>query len=179
LASLLSILAAILYPKIVIQRPSKDLCEDCVVFANRHKYGKEFLRSEGNYDDDSVQALTNVDYDKLQKVNEEQEQLVLEAAKHVEMARAQRQLFVAKKLEAKAKVNLPQEERTYTYVCDFTQNMYLPNFAAEQPGATYYFSPLNVYPFGIVDCGMEPSELTAMVFAEGEFRFLINLLDIL
>jgi hypothetical protein len=45
--------------------------------------------------------------------------------------------------------------------------MYLPNFAAEQPGATYYYSPLNVYPFGIVDCSTNPSKLTAMIFYEG------------
>jgi hypothetical protein len=153
------------YPKIVIKKPSEDLCDDCVVFANRHKYGKDLLKSEGEYDDDSVRALTNVDYEKLQEAKEEQEKLVLEAAKHVEMARAQRQLFVSKKLEAKAKRNLPQKERTYTYVCDFAQNMYLPNFAAEQPGATYYFSPLNAYPFGIVDCSQDPLDLTAMVFA--------------
>jgi hypothetical protein len=101
-------------------------------------------------------------------VNEEQEQLVLDAAKHVKMARAQRELFVAKKEAAQATVSKEQEERTYTFVCDFAQNMYLPNFAAEQPGATYYFSPLNVYPFGIVDCSQDPTELTAMVFTEGK-----------
>jgi hypothetical protein len=49
--------------------------------------------------------------------------------------------------------------------------MYLPNFAAEQPGAAYYYSPLNVYPFGIVDCSTEPSQLTAMMFYKGTFCF--------
>jgi hypothetical protein len=28
---------------------------------------------------------------------------------------------------------------------------------------------LNVYPFGIVDCAKEPTELTAMVFTEGKY----------
>lgn len=46
--------------------------------------------------------------------------------------------------------------------------MNIPNFSAEQPGATYYYSPLSVYPFGVVDCSTEPSELTAHVFYEGE-----------
>jgi hypothetical protein len=31
------------YPKIVIQKPSEDLCDDCVVFANKHKYSSENL----------------------------------------------------------------------------------------------------------------------------------------
>jgi hypothetical protein len=46
----------------------------------------------------------------------------------------------------------------------------VPNFVAEQPGATYYYySPLNnVYPFGIVDWGCDPLQLTAFMFSEGE-----------
>ena len=46
--------------------------------------------------------------------------------------------------------------------------MYLPNFVSEQPGATYYYSPLNVFPFGIVDGSTVPTQLTAMVFYKGE-----------
>jgi hypothetical protein len=55
----------------------------------------------------------------------------------------------------------------------FAQNMYLPNFAAEQPGATYCYSPLNAYPFGIVDCSTQPSQLTAMMFYEGTIHLLL------
>jgi hypothetical protein len=43
-----------------------------------------------------------VDYNTLEKKTEEQEQLILDASKHVEMARSQRLLFVSKKTEAKA-----------------------------------------------------------------------------
>jgi hypothetical protein len=75
------------------------------------------------------------------------------------------------KTKAKASKDKPQEARTYCFVCDFAQNMYLPKFAAEHPGATYYYSPLNVYPFGIVDCSTEPSQLTAMMFYEGTICF--------
>lgn len=32
------------------------------------------------------------------------------------------------------------------------QNLSLPNFAGEQPGDTYYFSPISVNLFGVVDC---------------------------
>ena len=95
------------------------------------------------------------------------------AARHVDMARKQRHLFVTKKEEAVLhhEQKKKQEQRTYTFVADFAQNMYVPNFAAEQPGATYYYSPLNVYPFGVVDASTTPSMLTAFVFSEGEFHF--------
>ena len=101
-----------------------------------------------------------------------QEDLVVQAAKHVDMARQQRQLFVRKKAEAKedATKQVIQEERCYTFVADFAQNMYLPNFASEQPGATYYFSPLNVYPFGVVDPSGEESQLLVHIYIEGEAK---------
>jgi hypothetical protein len=39
------------YPKIVIQRPAEDLCDDCVVFANRHKYQKREAQEEEDDDE--------------------------------------------------------------------------------------------------------------------------------
>ena len=91
----------------------------------------------------------------------------MKAAHHVMMARKQRELFNTKKEEARATASLPMEQRTFTYVADFAQNMYVPNFAAEQPGATYYYSPLNMYQFGVVDTLVELTELTAHMFYEG------------
>ena len=96
--------------------------------------------------------------------------MIVRAAKHVAMAKEQRVLFVRKKAQARedAIKGIPQEQRTYTFVADFAQNMYLPNFASEQPGATYYFSPLNVYPFGVVDPSGEQSQLIVHIYIEGE-----------
>ena len=48
--------------------------------------------------------------------------------------------------------------------------MGLPNFAEEQPGETYYMSPLNIFTFGVVDCGTVPSHLMAYVFLEGDSK---------
>ncbi len=42
-------------------------------------------------------------------------------------------------------------ERTYTFVVDYGQNMELPVFNKEQPGCTYYFSPMKVSNLGMVD----------------------------
>ena len=70
------------------------------------------------------------------------ERLVLAAARHVEMAQRQRLLYQAKKKEAMDTCLLPPSERVLCFVADYAQNMCLPNFASEQPGATYYYSPL-------------------------------------
>jgi hypothetical protein len=155
------------FPKLVIQKPSEDICDDCVVFANRHKYiGKkrQELKEEANENGGAM------DYDQDNNDLDEQEELVEKAAHHVMMAKKQREFFNSKKELAKSTAHLPQEDRVFTFVADFAQNMYIPNFAAQQPGATYYYSPLNVYPFGIVDGSTDPTQLTAHVFYEGEAK---------
>ena len=96
----------------------------------------------------------------------QQEQEILAAAKHVEMAKLQRELFNKKKEEAFNDRNKPKEDRVYTLVADYAQNMYLPNFASSQPGATYYYSPLNEYCFGVVDASTRPSKLYGHVYLE-------------
>ena len=42
-------------------------------------------------------------------------------------------------------------EQRYTFVVDYGQNMELPVFNAEQPGATYYYSPMTVNNLGMVN----------------------------
>ena len=79
------------------------------------------------------------------------ERLVLAAARHVEMAQRQQQMYQAKKQAAIDTLLLPPLERVLCFVADYAQNMSLPNFASEQPGATYYYSPFNVYVFGVVE----------------------------
>jgi hypothetical protein len=39
----------------------------------------------------------------------------------------------------------------YTLSCDFVQNMQCPCFISKQPGCTYYYTPLNIYNFRVVD----------------------------
>ena len=46
--------------------------------------------------------------------------------------------------------NKTWSSRTIDQIADFAQNLDLPHFGSEQPGDTYYFSPLGVYLFGIV-----------------------------
>ena len=41
--------------------------------------------------------------------------------------------------------------RTYTFVVNYGQNKELPVYNDEQPGCTYYYSPLSVYNLGVVN----------------------------
>ena len=47
--------------------------------------------------------------------------------------------------------DVPRSERTYTFVVDYRQNMELPVYNKEQPGCTYYYSPLSIYNLGVVN----------------------------
>ena len=61
----------------------------------------------------------------------------------------------------------------YTFVVDFGQNMELPSYPKEQPGCTYYYSPLSVYNLGVVNHahvyndGRVSANLHAHVYHEG------------
>jgi hypothetical protein len=153
------------------------------VFSNRHRYyadhtAREALVStdddqDGNVDVDDQDGNVDVD-DNLEGIvvgNEEvvfniehpesaatqaeeaRELLVLESAKHVQMARAQRTLYQALVADAvsDAKEGKDHVERRYTFVVDYGQNMEVPVFNDEQPGCSYYYSPLSVYNLGVVN----------------------------
>ena len=98
------------------------------------------------------------------------EELVERASHHVDMVKAQRQMFNIYKRKAIKMKDKPRNERTVCFVGDYAQNMSIPNFAEEQPGEVYFFSPLNAYCFGMVDCSTEPSQLAAYTYFEGEGR---------
>ena len=50
-----------------------------------------------------------------------------------------------------ASKNKDHSSRSYTFVVDYGQNMELPVYNKEQPGVTYYYSPLSVYNLGVVN----------------------------
>jgi hypothetical protein len=107
--------------------------------------------------------------------DEERELMLLEAAVHIKMARAQRALYQAKVQLAvdSAIAGKNHSEMVYTFVVDYGQNMELPTYRREQPGVTYYYSPLSVYNLGIVnhahlcDDGRVTEHLHAHVYHEG------------
>jgi hypothetical protein len=79
-----------------------------------------------------------------------------------------RALAQKKSLEAKEDVNKPHSERRHCFVMDYSQNLDIPHFGDEQPGETYYYSPLSVYCFGTIDCSTLPEKMHALIYTEGE-----------
>ena len=180
-----------------VSRPAEDICKDCYVFANRHRHlahhtitrqhdGDDVRSDSGSSDDNDADVAdlgvcltTNVDLNFAEAASngadEERELILLQAAEHVKMARAQRALYQAKVAEAVADATAGKDhaERRYTFVVDFGQNMELPVYNKEQPGITYYYSPLSIYNLGIVnhahvyDDGRVTEHMHCHVYHEG------------
>jgi hypothetical protein len=184
------------YKDLKVSRPVEDICKDCYVFANRHRHlANHAMRQDiqndfgdddddngnNNDDDDDNDGDSTDDSDEdddgnfVAKNVEEREEMLIEAAEHVKMARTQRMLYQQKVDDAvqDAKVGRPHNERRYTFVVDYGQNMELPMFNKEQPGVTYYYSPLSIYNLGMVnhahvyDDGRVTEHLHVHVYHEG------------
>jgi len=54
------------------------------------------------------------------------------------------------------------------YFFDYDQNIEIPHFGTDQPGATYFLSPLGVYVFGI--CNWKSKQMNAYVYDESNGR---------
>ena len=124
-------------------RPDPDINAECIDTTTR---AAEFINASVRPAGAECASTT---------VQEEREILLLECADHIKMARAQRLLYQLKiELAIKdARLGTIHIKRTYTFVVDFGQNMELPVFNTQQPGCTYYYSPLSVYNLGVVDHG--------------------------
>jgi hypothetical protein len=163
------------YPKLFVASAREDVCNQCYVFANRHRFASKSKASEEDTpvaEDECVAAIGDNGPPEEDEENEEDEavemvrneDLVLAAAMHVEAAQRQRLLYQQKRSEAIATKDATTTERVLCYVADYAQNMYLPNFASEQPGATYYYSPMSCYCFGVVDASRD--HLSAWLYTE-------------
>ncbi len=154
------------YPKMKIQPPREDICGQCYTFANSFRFKKrrnaDIEDDEESSDDDEA---GDEDIEVADTAKFTNEQLILEAAKHVRMAKIQRDLCNEKKQEAIDKPNLVR-----TYTIDYAQNTMMPHFGDEQPGETYYYSPVNVYTLGVVNCGLKPMKLYAHTYFEDEAK---------
>jgi hypothetical protein len=104
-----------------------------------------------------IRPVRNVDLNPPEvasaKADKERELMLLQAAAHIKIARAQRALYQAKVADAVADATARKEHLVgrYTFVVDYRQNVELPVYNKERPGCTYYFSPMSVYNLGVVD----------------------------
>jgi hypothetical protein len=158
------------FPKMKIQPPSADICDDCFVFANQVRYKERLTGKEGTdalndeMEDDEIpsEAVKEKEGDMLKS-----EALILAAAEHVDKQQKQRALF--RKLKHQARNQNYQAARLteiHTFVADYAQNMGVPNLAGEQPGKAYYLSPLSAFVFGVVDCSKQKTTLAAHTYFE-------------
>ena len=185
------------YPNLRLAKPREDICSECHAYHNRFKYltnrTNNNSSSETNEDDYYCYTISsNINSNEEKKVEEkddgeinnlssalsnlkleENEEIAersatLEAASvHVKRATIQRNLannFISQAIEGKTK---PHHQRSYTFIGDSLQNISLPHYGFSQPGDTYYYSPLNVNVFGLVDCSEPGGTLSAHVYDEG------------
>ena len=88
--------------------------------------------------------------------------------KHCDEYRAQREYVISLAKEAKKHydTNVQWPRRKYSFCSDYCQNIDIPHFGREQPGETYYYSPLNVSCFGC--CDFMTEKFYAFLYNEGE-----------
>lgn len=96
---------------------------------------------------------------------EKKERLMLESAEHVRKFQMQREYVKEWDRKVKAQGDVQWPNRTHMYCGDYSQNMDLPHFGGEQPGESYYYSPLRVFLFGIAD--HSNAVLSAYLYHEG------------
>lgn len=190
------------YKYIKVSRPEEDICKSCYIFFNRQKYraNKNLLDDDSLVNDDSSaddEDEASIELEENQSTEQQQsniiqveaeklvqatiddaghidEEVLLAAARHVQNARSQRELVNKKITTARDDVtqNKQWKDRVNVLIADYSQYLTLPFFGQRQPGDAYYFVPLNVNCFGIVNVankyGKEVSDhLYAHVYSEG------------
>jgi hypothetical protein len=155
------------YSKLILPNARHDICGECFILANSFRYRKRTTSNgEGDSDGDSDADPDNEQQDPDFAAREV---AIDNANKHCKRSVCQRKLAnekIAKAKEDKLN-NVPHSSRTYTFIADYSQNLDLPHFGGEQPGETFYYSPLNIFQFGVVD-PTDNDKLHAFVYDEGD-----------
>jgi len=87
------------------------------------------------------------------------------ASQHVKMHTAQRKFVNSLIKKATETRELPLEERVVALTQIMAQNGALPTLRGEQPGKSYYFSPMTQFIHGIVDNATQ--KMHAYIWGEG------------
>ena len=64
---------------------------------------------------------------------------------------------------AKDTYHLPEHQRVITLVCDYAQNLAMCHPGDEQPGEVFYYSPMNLFIFGLFYGSLDDKKLKAFV----------------
>ena len=154
-------------PLLKIRPPSLDTCLTCHVFRNRSKYNVLIGRNQ-HRSQDLICPETNEPSLLATPADEDEdtlENIILEAVRHVKAAQAQKRLAKEKIELAKAShLDNSTDSSVVTLVVDFCQNLDLPHLGGDQPGDTYYYSPIWLYCLGVVNVAHD--HLYAYVYQE-------------
>jgi hypothetical protein len=179
-----------------IRRPCNDTCGECTIYRNAFRYKETRKKTrdededEDSDDDDSAsddnaeeeeaaaEAVSHFFKDDgiiddiaksfLTEDCLDQERILEAAGHHVLQAKGMR-YYIQKATEAAVlcrSLEVVHKDREYVIVCDYAQNMPLPHYGGEQPGEIYYFSPLTINLFGIVDLSLSPNKLNCYAYRE-------------
>jgi len=129
-------------------------------------------------EEDEIGGLTEDDIDDVPLLIDrlpeevELEEELANITLHVQQAKAQRELVneLLSLSKEQATTGVPHTAWTYTMCCDFAQNMDVPSYKGQQPGETYYYSPLNVYVFGCAEEFSDPGKSSLTAFAYPEYN---------
>lgn len=137
------------FPLLRVKPPSIDTCMDCHVFKNIENFKLNTKRpSVVDRESDSDSHDEEL----------ENEAFILRASEHVTAARAQKE-FAKKKIElARLDQSITpglSRKKIITLVMDYCMNLDIPHVGNEQPGDTYYFSPIWLYCLVIVNVGIQ------------------------
>jgi hypothetical protein len=176
-------------PHVRIRAPCYDTCGECTVFKNAFLYQEEKNKKKGIAKDDSdddIDEDSDAEFDEPQDCNvkekktsaiaesflsgncAEEEAIIQAASYHVEQAKVMRELAQMRAQEAKDDIanDVMHPNKRYCIVCDYAQNLGIPHFGKEQHGDMYYYSPLTINLFGLVDLSRSPNKLDCYAYRE-------------
>ena len=155
------------FPHLKIRTKGADTCTDCLILTNSYKNSKNQstpssdleTENEENDEENNTEGIPV-----RAEVTESQAETVLKMNEHVVAYQMQRKYVdsLIKQSRDDAANNVPSDERHRVLTIDMGQNLSLPNLSGNQPGDTYYMSPLSCYVTGIVDNGVAPDEKESM-----------------
>ena len=130
----------------------------------------EFVESQSSLSCQIIRSVYGGDDvpDEFDEIDNERNKKLLEMDQHVREYTAQRDLLKNRSVDAKDDLanDVRWGERRDVFVADYSQNMGLPHHGNEQPGETYYYSPLSIHVFGV--CNYATELLNAYVYDESE-----------
>jgi hypothetical protein len=94
--------------------------------------------------------------------------ILANASGHVTMARIMRRFAQDITLAdiQQFRGDTPYSQRDYVLVGDYGENLSAPYFGGAQAGDTYYFLPLTVFSFGLVDLSTGPNKINCYTYSE-------------